>query len=393
MKIAYISNSIIPSQKANSVHVMKMCNALAKNNIETILFCGGANQNENVVFSKYGIGNHFKLNRISQSKFLKNIIPNSFYIALKTYMKLVSKKNEMKKVDYLYGRSVYGLYLLRNKYKFIYESHMPPREGLLRFLEKRLLKNKNCLYLVVISNALKDRYLELFPWLDYDKIIVMHDAADEVPDIIGSENKTNLFYQSKQDDNVIIGYLGHLYFGKCMEIVLELANKRSNYMFHIVGGTDYWVNYWIKKIKILNLNNIKLYGYVDNSEIGDYYRCFDICLLPFSRNIFFDKKKKDDIGSWISPLKLFEAMSYGKAILASKLPTIEEVLTDNYDSLLSDPDNVDEWCRKLDVLVESKITREKLGENALNNLKKSYTWDIRAKKIIKLLESRSNCDN
>jgi len=136
---------------------------------------------------------------------------------------------------------------------------MPPREGLLMFLEKQLLRNKNCLFLVVISNALKKRYLELFPWLDPDKVIVMHDAADEVSNINGSRDCSDLICKTQQDNNVIIGYLGHLYFGKCMEVVLEMANKRRNYIFHIVGGTDYWVNYWSEKIESLQLSNIKLY--------------------------------------------------------------------------------------------------------------------------------------
>ena len=37
MKILYISNSIIPSKKANSIHVMKMCQAFADNGHEVIL--------------------------------------------------------------------------------------------------------------------------------------------------------------------------------------------------------------------------------------------------------------------------------------------------------------------------------------------------------------------
>ena len=37
MKILYISNSIIPSRTANSIHVMKMCQAFADNGHEVIL--------------------------------------------------------------------------------------------------------------------------------------------------------------------------------------------------------------------------------------------------------------------------------------------------------------------------------------------------------------------
>ena len=37
MRILYISNSIIPSRTANSIHVMKMCQAMADNGHEVIL--------------------------------------------------------------------------------------------------------------------------------------------------------------------------------------------------------------------------------------------------------------------------------------------------------------------------------------------------------------------
>ena len=37
MKILYISNSIIPSRTANSIHVMKMCQAFADNGHEVVL--------------------------------------------------------------------------------------------------------------------------------------------------------------------------------------------------------------------------------------------------------------------------------------------------------------------------------------------------------------------
>lgn len=391
MRIAYISNSTIPSQKANSVHVMKMCNALSKNKIEVSLYCGSEDIEDKEVFSKYGVESRFKLCRIYQKNLQRKLIPNSIYLGLITYLKL-SKKLERRSIDFLYGRSIYGLFLLRNKYKFIYESHMPPREGFLMALEKRLLKNKNCLFLVVISKALKNKYLELFPWLESNKIVVMHDAADEVSNVCSEKSCGEKLNLDGKKDEVVIGYLGHLYFGKCMEVIIEIAKMKRGYTFHIVGGTDYWVKFWNDKLSEFGLNNIRLYGYVENNKIGEYYNCFDICLLPFSKNIYYDKKKKDNIGSWISPLKLFEAMSYGKAILASKLPTIEEVLNEGVDSFLVDPDNIEGWIHQLDLLIEDKPLRDKLGNNALENFKNNFTWDIRAKNVISLYKKEDSND-
>lgn len=384
MRIAYVSNSTIPSEKANAVHVMKMCNALSKNNIDVELYCNSTVDNFDEVFKKYGVENTFNIIGVKQPKGLISKIPNSLYLAYKTYKKI---RIRGQKIDYLYGRSVYGIFLLRNHYQYIYESHMPPRKGLLTYLETRILKNKNCKNLVVISSELKKKYMNLFPWLEEEKIIVLHDSADEK-----TENRalSNSIEQEKRLDiscgDVVIGYLGHLYPGKVMEVVIPIAQKRSDYNFHIVGGTQEWIKFWKDKIIELKLDNVKFYGFVDNNTIGYYYDLFDIMLLPFSKKIYIDKNKKDDIGSWISPLKLFEAMSYSKAILASELPTIKEVLSDGNDALLANPEDIDEWCIKLDNLVKSKDLRFFLGENAHEKFTKYYTWNIRAEKVHSLFK-------
>ena len=54
-KLIYFSTSVVPSRYANSVHVMKMCEALAQNGQDVTLLCI-KNKNENVdVFAHYGV--------------------------------------------------------------------------------------------------------------------------------------------------------------------------------------------------------------------------------------------------------------------------------------------------------------------------------------------------
>ena len=44
MKILYISQSVIPSKSANSIHAMKMCSALSNLNNKVDLFCWNNNR-------------------------------------------------------------------------------------------------------------------------------------------------------------------------------------------------------------------------------------------------------------------------------------------------------------------------------------------------------------
>ena len=63
-KLLYLSNSIIPSQYANSVHVMKMCQAFKSNGFDVELLCYTTRENfsSDEVFKKYGIKNKFNIN-------------------------------------------------------------------------------------------------------------------------------------------------------------------------------------------------------------------------------------------------------------------------------------------------------------------------------------------
>ena len=64
MKIAYLSGSKIPSRTANSIHVVKMCQAFARNGHDVVLMAPrrkGVESDVQDVFSFYGVENCFKI--------------------------------------------------------------------------------------------------------------------------------------------------------------------------------------------------------------------------------------------------------------------------------------------------------------------------------------------
>ena len=381
MRIAYFIDTIIPSQKANTVHVMRMCQALAKEGHTVTLYCDtGSNKRITAdVWKQYGVEECFSIVSVKMPLLIRKY-GHRFYNMLGAR----AKTKRAKDYDIAYGRSVYSLARIKNKCKFIYEAHSEPTKWTKRY-ERKVLSHKNCIGLVVISMALKKRYLELFPFLHDTDITVLHDCADI--DCSGNETIAEL-KNIPEKSEIKIGYLGHLYPGKCMEILIPVAEKRPQYCFHIVGGTSEWITYWKDEIKRRRLDNIIFYGYVNNADIGNYYRAFDISFLSFSKSVYIGKSKNVDIGKWISPLKLFEAMSYKKAILVSAIPTILEVITNGEDGLTAAPENLNEWLDKLDMLVTDVNLRRQLGEAAFEKLKNEYTWEKRAKRISYLLGNR-----
>ena len=91
-----------------------------------------------------------------------------------------------------------------------------------------------------------------------------------------------------------------------------------------------------------------------------------------------------------SPTKIFEYMAMGKAIVASRLGQIGEVLTDNETALLVTPGGVDEMAGAIVRLVESDRLRARLGENARRAAVEEHTWTHNAQRVLDAYESWLN---
>ena len=75
MKILYISKSILPSRAANSIHVMKMCQAFANNGNEVVLLAPSIKVKESYekdvvdIYEFYGVKKNFKIKRLWHPNF------------------------------------------------------------------------------------------------------------------------------------------------------------------------------------------------------------------------------------------------------------------------------------------------------------------------------------
>ena len=172
-----------------------------------------------------------------------------------------------------------------------------------------------------------------------------------------------------------------------METLLPLAKRCPQHRFHVVGGTEYWVDYWKQAAREQEITNVEFYGFVDNSRLGEYYQAFDLCILPFSGNIYIGKSKRVDIGKWTSPLKLFETMAYGKPMVVSRLATIEEVMLPGEDCLMARPDDIDDWVKTLQTLCQDPALQTRLAQAAREKLAREYTWRQRAQRAAEIFEN------
>ena len=103
-------------------------------------------------------------------------------------------------------------------------------------------------------------------------------------------------------------------------------------------------------------------------------------------SIFVDNSLSMDFGS---PTKLFEYMAMGKAIVASRLGQIGEVLVDNETAVLVEPGSARELADAILRLSGSRDLRERLGAAARRAAIERHTWKQNAQRVIDVYRALS----
>lgn len=368
MRIVYLSGSTIPSRGANSIQVMQMCEAFARNGHETTLIgkqpAAGRSRD---AYDYYGVRRNFELALIpcTTRKGVNILILPKLYARLRRY--------DPREV-LIYARDIYGVSLaVRMGFRAIYEAHAAPYNRLIHYLETRLLRSPRLVRLVVISEALKTLYTSRFPIAD--RTVVCHDAA-AMPN--GSLSDDLPWPPCR--DTLQVGYAGHLYPGKGAEVVVECAKRLPHCDFHIIGGTETDIALW----KTRAAANVHFHGFLEPALVHQARARCDVLLMPPQRRVIVPYSHMD-IAGCMSPLKLFEYMASRRAIIASDLPVLREVLNEQM-AVLVPPDDPDRWVEAIRQC-EDRSYRRTLAENAYRAFLEHHTWEKRAQKVLEGIDA------
>jgi glycosyltransferase involved in cell wall biosynthesis len=366
MRIAYIAYTQIPSFAANAIQVIKMCQAFVSNGQETILFLPEFRKNQKhdvkYIYNLYGVKKCFDIRKISVPKIKKRA---------SLYALIASLKARKYKPDLVYTRFLKGgITSILLGMPIVYESHKPEK-GFDKIFFSWIIRSRRLKKIVVISKALSEYYKKKYPLIK-KRLVIAPDAANNIESNIKPINiKAN-------NSDLIVGYVGQLYKGKCMEIISKLVSKCPWAYFYIVGGNAEDKEMWEKRIA--HDKNVTFYGYVPHSKTIQYVMAFDVLLAPYQKQVKI-YGGSGDIGKWMSPLKIFEYMAAGKPIISSNLPVLKEILIDKVNSLLCDPEKIEEWVEAIKRL-RNKNLRKFLGCNAKREFLKKYTWNKRVQNIL-----------
>lgn len=376
MKITYIASATIPSLTANSVHVMKVCQAFTQLGHSTRLVVPGNRSYEwNQLEVHYGVTAQFPINWLPAKKYLHKL--DFFWHAV--------RQAKQDQTQLVYTRALWAAVIaMQHNLPVILEMHDLPQGRLAPRVYRHYLSRSGKRLTVFITHALQELI---------EQKLAVHHAPDEaivVPDGVDLERFQDL--PSAAAARQLLGlpekltavYSGGFYAGRGLEILFELARLFPQVQFLWVGGQPHVVQQWQTKIDDAHLTNVLLPGYISNLKLPVYQAAADILLMPSSKKVA--GSSGGDIARVASPMKLFEYMASGKAILCSDLPVLHEVLNEN-NAVFYPPDDLPALTVAFARLLHEEQVRTALGNQARRDVLK-YSWELRMQTILNYFSTK-----
>jgi glycosyltransferase involved in cell wall biosynthesis len=373
VKIAYIAASVIPSWTANSVQVMKVCQALTQNGEEVCLFVPGKKVTGwEKLSAHYGITIRFLIRWVG------------FVPAFKKVDFVISSllKARRWKSDLVYTRLLWAAVIAKDMgFPVILEIHDRPTGRMGARLLRNLVRSNGWKKIVLITQALKTILGSEYR-LEFkaDELIIAPDGVD----LERYEKKFSPAQARKMlglEEKFTAVYSGGFYEGRGLETLKDLAQQFPEVQFLWVGGKEDLVVQWKAIIDQAQISNIQLTGFVENRLLPLYQMAADVLLMPYGKTIA--GSSGGNIADVSSPMKMFEYMASGRVILSSDLPVFREVLN-NSNAVFYSPEDLDDLKAKFADLIKDESKRKRIEEQALQDVRQ-YSWQERMKRIIQSL--------
>lgn len=246
------------------------------------------------------------------------------------------------------------------------------------FMENTALKKADLI--TVVSKPMKDELLKRK--IPEEKILVNYNGVDTDefnPNIDGSEIRKKYNLENK----IVIGVVstfgvwhGMPVLSQAVKLIInQIQNTQYKIHFLFIGdGVER-----LKCEKIIQESGKEEYvtftGTISFKEIPKYLAACDVLVAPHIPNT-------DGTPFFGSPTKLFEYMAMGKAIVASNLDQIGEVLEHKKTAWLVKPGDVTDLTTGVIRLIQDEKLREELGRNARQKVMENYTWEQNVLRII-----------
>ncbi len=374
MKLYYIANLRIPTEKAHGIQVMKMCESFARAGADITLVLPRKRNpiiEDPILF--YGIQKPFPIIKLpmidfgSSSAFFFTLSSVTFYISL--FFFLLNKKSAD---TVLYTRGEVALVLARllPQKKFFWETHIKP-EHMRRYMN--VLSRASGI--ITVTRYYADELVHSFG-AQQEKLLVAPDAVELQDFVVHDSKEACRGRLNLPIDKHIVVYTGHLYDWKGVDTLAETAEfLPEDTLLVFVGGTTADVSRFKKQYG--DNHKIQIVGQKPYHDIKYYLKSADVLVLPNSG-------KSTTSQFYTSPLKLFEYMTSLVPIVVSDLVSMREILTDE-SAVFFEPDNAKDLAEKIRSILADTVKAETIAQKAYQDVL-SYTWEKRGYTIFMFIK-------
>ena len=364
MKIVAIAGSTIPSDTANSLQVMKACQALAQIGQHVTLFVPGS-RNTNVDLKRhYGLRTEFPIEWLASS-------------SRRRFTWDAVRKARALRADLVYSwfpqSAVFGLL---HGFPVVFEIHLQPTGRFGPFWHRAFARLRGRKRWAAITRALVSVLERDFHMRVPEEEVVIAPNGVDLERFVSLPDPAAVRRQLGLREVPTVMCTGHLYAGRGAELFLTLAKSLPAAHFVWVGGRPKDIEAWRQRVAS---GNVTFTGFIPNRDLPLYQAAADILLMPYSRSIMGSSGSADS-AAVASPMKMFEYMAAGRAIVSSDLPVVREVLNEK-NAVFCEPEEIGAWRLAIEGLLNDDARRNELGNQARQDVQ-GYTWVARAQHIM-----------
>jgi glycosyltransferase involved in cell wall biosynthesis len=387
-RVVYLSPSTMPSRSANSVHVAMMLEALSTIGTQVVAVVQSSVAKSDFVPN---IEDHYGIKFKNPPEFW--LLPDCFRRGIQIWLGIlgvacvVSNVLRGRSPDVVISRNLWSAWVLSwwIPQILVYEIHQLDY-GFRKRIQSYLLKDPR-IKKILISKKLVE-YLTRHHGFAPANARIFHDAAKagSIPMVaqVKAEAQRELSGSEASKWDAFVGYFGHLYKGRGVEVIEALSLRHPNVAFLVYGGNETEVAQLLARSKSPNLI---AKGFVPPSRVPALMKSMDVLLMPYQKVVSIDSTDRFDTAGWMSPLKMFEYMSSGVPLISSKLPVLEEILVDEHNCLLADPSDPDSWSSQLNRVLADRQLSARLARNAYSSYDTTHNWLARVQGILEWAKS------
>jgi glycosyltransferase involved in cell wall biosynthesis len=363
MRLLYLANIRLPTERAHGLQIMEMASALARGGDDVVLVVPKRkNSITEDPFGYYGIPRDFTIVRLPCVDLVR--FGRVGYLVQIWTFSLFAIVYALRSGRVVYSRDEFTLFLYSFFGKpFVFEAHTGKWNQVLRVVMRRAR------LVVPITDGLKRFFVK--KGVLESKMLVAPDGANlERFARAGGKLESRAALSLPENARIVV-YSGHLYPRKGAHVLAESAEALRDTLVVFVGGTDEDVVSF--RARYGHRSNILILGHRPHAEIPLYLASADVLVIPNSA-------KDDDSREFTSPMKLFEYMTSGTPIVASDVPSLREILTEETAMFFS-PDDPNDLGRAVNAVLADDTSSARLGEKARTEVAK-YDWNARAARIV-----------